>query len=342
MLRAVLICLAVLAVPSASPVAAQPARQVSVVRYGVKLTMTVPRTVYPQNALALVHVTLQNVSHRTIWEAPSVVGFCSSRDILVDVLDNRGQEVSPLPPFPGPYPSCPAPLPYPLHPGQIRRHTVAVALLAAHLQATSNVNTLKGTRNYSGAELSTPVLTVHLRPSVAPAVTVDTAGSTATITKPRGATGPLRYQEWSDCGPRVAQPVLFWATVKGNRVGADCSRPRSWHLVAGWAGYRVAVLNYVSPVVPTTVLITPPFSSSPYGVHVGDIVEVKLLLLGPGVDVATVDPAHLHQLSATASGAEPVRYDWRWQAVAPGDTSIVIAKHAPANETHVIKLHIVQ
>jgi hypothetical protein len=78
-----------------------------------------------------------------------------------------------------------------------------------------------------------------------------------------------------------------------------------------------------------TITITPPIAAAPYQVHFGDTIELKLLLLGPGTFSATTDRQYLQLQSASAQGGEPVRYDWRWLAIAPGSTTIVIDRHGP-------------
>lgn len=91
----------------------------------------------------------------------------------------------------------------------------------------------------------------------------------------------------------------------------------------------------------TTVTIAPPIAATPYTAHVGDTIDLQLLLLGPGIFSATFDPRYLQVESATAQGAEPVRYDWRWLAIAPGSTTIVIDRHGPdVPAQYVISLNI--
>lgn len=268
-----------------------------------------------------------------------VVGYCSRVDFLVDVLDTKGQPLSPLPPAPGPYPPCTAPLPYPLHPAQTLSRTVFVVLLAGRLRATANVNTLSGTRNYAGMDLVTPVVTVTLHPASAPAVTVQTPSNTvAVVAKPPDAKGPLRYEQWSICGVGGAR-VLTWSTAASSSVDAGCLQPREWHLVAGWVNYPVTFVNMKSPTA--SIVLTPPFLATPYTIHVGEVLEVKVLLLGPGEDVADADSAYLRLLSTSAIGAEPVRYDWRWQALKTGNTQITINRQYPSGLQYVIRLHIV-
>ena len=215
-----------------------------------------------------------------------------------------------------------------------------MVLLAAQLRAVANVNTIAGTPSYAGVDLLTPVDRVSLRPHVALTVTVQTINnSIAVVRRIPGATGPLRYEQWSDCGVEGAR-ALTWTTAATGYVDAGCPQPREWHVVAGWLDYPVAFVNIISPA--TSIVLTPPFSAAPYTVHVRDMIEVRVLLLGPGEDVANADPAYLHLKSASAVGAEPVRYDWRWLAVTPGSTQIIINRRYPSGRQYVIRLHILR
>ena len=89
---------------------------------------------------------------------------------------------------------------------------------------------------------------------------------------------------------------------------------------------RVDILPVTGPA---TIVITPTFGTSAYTLHVGETIELQLLLFGPGTFTATVDPAYLSLQSATSEGAEPVRYDWRWLATVAGSTKIVVDRHGP-------------
>ncbi|HZU13596.1 MAG TPA: hypothetical protein VFB58_12220 [Chloroflexota bacterium] len=332
-----LILLAMQAVPTAANAAVLGSPvSVSVTGDGMRLTLTVPRRVYPRGALIGVRVALTNLSTHVITYVPRVYGLCNRLALPVDVVDSHGDAVSPLPPIPVP-PPCPAPLPRAVPPGQTISHWVRVAVLANGLRAGATVNMLAGTGNFSGADLATPVVRVRLLPASAPAVRVE--AGTATVTKPAGAVGPLYYQGWATCAGQVVG-VLSWTRAHGNTVSAGCADPQRWHFVAGWAGYPVAVMS-VSPSTGSPILITPPFAPTPYTVHVGQTVEVKTLLLGPGADDVRYNHAYLRLLSASAVGAEPVRYDWRWQALAPGDTAITIVRMGPPGTVGTIHLHIV-
>jgi hypothetical protein len=134
--------------------------------------------------------------------------------------------------------------------------------------------------------------------------------------------------------------ILTWTKAASTSVDAGCPDVREWHLVAGWRGYPVAFVDVQSPIPPSALLLAPPFASTPYTAHVGDIVEVRVNLLGPGADTAIADPAYLRLVAAEAQGGEPVRYDWRWQAIQPGTTEIRISRHLPAGQSFSIRLRV--
>lgn len=219
---------------------------VSAVSHGIRLTLSIAGLTYPRDALVRVRLTMRNVSPRTLWEAPLVMGYCEHRIADVVVLDAAGQPVNPIPPFPGPYPSCPAVPPTPLAPRQAVKQIDYVVLRAARMLAETNVNTAAGSSGFSGAVLKTRPLLLALKPGQSPRVVVRSSpgGTTAIVHRPPGAVGPLLYQQWSDCAP----PVLSWTDAPASRVTAGCRVPAGdWHLVAGWLNHPVAILGGTPP-----------------------------------------------------------------------------------------------
>lgn len=312
--------------------------QVSVTGYGWRLTMHVPQRSYPANALAAVRVTLRNVSSRPASFEPQVVGFCIHAPFLLNVLDAAGSPLSPLPPDPSPLPPCAAPIPRMVHPGKAVAETVLVVLLSGRLQATANVDTRPHrAQGYYGGVLTTPIVTVAFHAAQSPPVTVQD-GNVATVARPAHATGPLRYEQWVQCGTSVTHShAPYWGTSPNDSLSAGCAAPTAWHLVAGWPGYPVAHVD----VPANTVAIKPPFSPTPYTARVGDAIVVSYLLFGPGVATATSDSSSLQMISSVSKSAEPVYYTWTWRAVSAGDARIIISRQGPALPPMLIRVHIV-
>lgn len=92
---------------------------------------------------------------------------------------------------------------------------------------------------------------------------------------------------------------------------------------------------------PHFLVITPKMGANSYTVHVGDTLEVQVLLFGPGEYVASTSGGHLALTGQSARSAEPVYYTWDWLATGPGTDMISIDKRFPSASAFQITVTIV-
>lgn len=168
-------------------------------------------------------------------------GQCHQQTAVVEVIDSHGRVMSPLPPSSLPALPCPFPPLRPLHPGETFTQVDFAVLLSGTIRASANVNTRRNSRNYFGADIRTPVIRLSLYGAKHPHARfgIHKGVPFAILQRPAGATGPLHYQGWATCG---AYPG-FWLSTRGDRINAPCEGTWSWHVVAGWVGHRVAIID---------------------------------------------------------------------------------------------------
>jgi hypothetical protein len=217
---------------------------VTVTSRGIRMTLTVPGSVFPPEALVRFTVRVQNVSHHTVMTR--LGPQCSDTNPAIEVLDAAGNVTDQWPPGFFPHP-CPFPFPQPFAPGQSwTEHLLAVtngvsvraALLVWHQE------TLQASR------VVTPAVSIQLVDGQAPNVTLS-LGPFATIPRPVGAHGPLYAVDSTECaqggGIERVDSNMLWYPVKGDRITSACSGTQRWVAWAGYVGYPVATIDYIGP-----------------------------------------------------------------------------------------------
>jgi len=226
--------------------------QVRAVVHGVRLTLAVPGTRYPKDALIRVTLTATNVSHSrryvyTVVYVPTVT-----------VLDGSGKEVysteAPLGSATIAAVPEPAPSSRMLLPGQSLTLRPYVVLRGRHIEANAMLGRLGRGLNRT---VTTPPLTVALTQEPAPTATIDTSsGLAATITPSPPVAGWLIYYEDTICEtPRaISLGAGPWRSTASNTiqpsfagtdvVGQGCDGRAHWHAVAGWLNHPVVLIEY--------------------------------------------------------------------------------------------------
>lgn len=219
-----------------------------VIRHGVNLTLTVPRQVYPQNALIRVHVRVQNVLHRDLQVEADFRTACA-HTARVEVLNAGGATVYPPALVPFPAPPCVAPPMTILHAGETITRSPLVILRGPQIHASIGRLTTVNKGNQvtdQTVPVTTPNITVVLKPQAAPRITLHTRKSKieALVDRPKAKHGPLLFQAFGDC---PGATTLIWTKAVSGRISSGCSAISRWTIVAGWLNQPVATLNYPSP-----------------------------------------------------------------------------------------------
>jgi hypothetical protein len=208
---------------------------------GVRLTSTLPRSVYPRNALVRATVGIQNVGTRTIFTR--IGDGCNSTNPLIEVFDRQGRLMSQVPSIAFDRAGgCRHVSGQPFRPGKVVvRHLFAV-LRGRYLRTALTIG-----KNLHGQDVGAK-LAVHLIAGVATRVTIDQAGEPfVTVQRPPGATGPLYYSGSALCGtaadPQTTRVNLLWSPVS-NRLHSGCLHTREWHGLAGYLNYPVGEINW--------------------------------------------------------------------------------------------------
>jgi hypothetical protein len=225
--------------------AAASAIRVDTITHGVKLSLSIPRQIYPKDALVTVTVRLQNVSRHTV-----LVSANNYPDAIV--LDAAHQEVySARDPLldralfelhgPGPRP-----------PMKLRPHRVLVASYFVVLRGPLlRADAMVGSRGKEHA-IQGPTLPLTLTDEAPPTVTVMVTPTLhATITPPPGVSSPPYFVEQTQCADNGISTGRGWQAAATNdltpQFATDCSTPRAWVAVAGWLDHPVANIDYTAP-----------------------------------------------------------------------------------------------
>jgi len=243
----------------------QPSASYSVqgVSHGLKLTLAIPKNVYPRYALIRARIDMQNISRRVVylpqWGAPCerLNGF---DDPGVEVTDGTGNEVYP-PAISGfPEPPC-APLPNrklrSVQPGRTLTRQVYAILRGSRISAfVSAANTTQPSGSGGTLRVTTPTLNLHLTAGARPHTDVHTvAPDISADIQPTGPVqGLLHYIAWNQCPAgsiaTSGQVSAVWAPAPGTHLSPSCSPVQTWAVVAGWLGQPVAEIQYSSSDLP--------------------------------------------------------------------------------------------
>jgi len=221
---------------------------ISTVSHGVKLTLMVPRRVYPQNALVRVVVTLRNLSQQDVQILGQGMNCCFPYTLGAVVRNMSDQIV-----YPGDRTEQtlgPPLSPLTVAPRHSMSQRVFLVLRAGRVQGVGQVQ--------EGSELftvQTPVVTVRLVTERAPRVILHAAVAdqvTATIRPPTQMKGYLYYLGSFLCGKSYLPAGLPYAgefqLSLHSKLTADCSYTgtpvSSWYALAGWLNHPVVTIDY--------------------------------------------------------------------------------------------------
>jgi hypothetical protein len=214
---------------------------VSRTAHGLKLTMVIPRRVYPRNALVRLSVHIQNVSRHSVLT--SIGSQCIGNNPFIEVWDAEIPQIPPhmmLPP-------CPVPSGQPLAAGKSVTQHVIFVLTGAVIQGVLNVG------RSLAKQIATPKVAVRVSDAVPASLVVHKLqrGRVVVIQRPARAPGPLYVLETTYCGTGGGIASLLgephWLPVDGNRFSSGCTGPQEWHGYAGYLNYPVATIDYRSP-----------------------------------------------------------------------------------------------
>jgi hypothetical protein len=222
---------------------------------GMRLSLTVPRRIYPRNALARVTIRVQNVSTHVVTYLSPGDGLPGVSAPQVQALDRLGRVV--FPPVQNEAPAIPGPASFwvLLHPGGSRTFydlvIVRGARLRATLQFTPRAQPFDGVQ-YPQNLLATRAVTVGLTRADPPAITVRStpSGPVADVGLPRGASRSLWWVSYADCTTEVTSPkseYTFGWQPTGPHLAPDCFPLQTWYATVGRLNHTVAVLRYVAP-----------------------------------------------------------------------------------------------
>jgi hypothetical protein len=221
---------------------------ISSVSDGVRLTLTLPRRVYPRNALVRATLRIQNVGHHTILTRFG--DGCAITNPFIEVFDGRGRLMDQGPLIVSGNPGCPTILGQPFLPGRTVRQHVFAVLRGRYVRAVLNVG-----KSLNG-RLITPKLAVRLVHGKAPIVTIKQSkiGPFAQVDRPPGASGPLYFVGSARCGSasnfQGYSSTPLWsraAIAEGNRVYSGCYGEQQWRALAGYLNFPVATIDYTAP-----------------------------------------------------------------------------------------------
>lgn len=226
----------------------------STVLYGVRLSLTLSRRVYPQDALVHVIVQVKNVTHKSVQIGGTGGAVCRQWGPGVRVGNAAGQAVYP-PAITWMLASCGPPIRLrPLAPGQAVRRQLFAILWGNHIQAVASVGR-------ELVEIATPPLTVSLRPEPAPHLSLRTTSPSEIDVAPATPTQHGRFYYITSQVCFFPTPGAQGSSGSGWGIGhfergtpdtdgtfhmrSGCEPPSRWSFAGGWLDHPVAVINYV-------------------------------------------------------------------------------------------------
>lgn len=211
---------------------------------GIRLSLVLPRSTYPANALVRVSVEARNVSSR-----PRLIYGTCAGPLSASVVDGRGNVVYSS--AGDGQPRCGPTNLVTLAPrGKIREH-VYVVLRGDRVRATVNL---------AGHTVHGPATFVRLTRSRGPRIVIRSRPYLhAEVRGPvRQRPTPLLYVESSACPSGSGQGMLTgggtsgWTKIAPYRAGVfwfspGCDHPVRWRLIAGRVGESVVTVNRPAP-----------------------------------------------------------------------------------------------
>ena len=231
-------------VPQSAHATAGRGISVSTIVDGVWLTLSLPKHVYPRNALVRARVRIQNVGQHTIltW----IGDGCASTNPFIEVFGQQGRLLDQGPTIAFDRAGgCKHVFGQPFRPGRVAVRHVFAVLRGRYLRAILSVG-----KNLNAQDVTTK-LAVHLVAGEAPTVNIHQSGEpVAIVQRPPGASGQLYYSGSALCGtatdPQTTSMDLLWSPVS-QRFHSGCLQTREWHGLVGYLNYPVATVDYIAP-----------------------------------------------------------------------------------------------
>lgn len=220
--------------------------QVSAERYGVVLSLIVPRRTYPRNALVPVTEQIVNrLGQRRFLLPGTSFGQRGVEITGIQVVDSHGRVLYPPQLLPGPYPIASGGGPLP--PGKVQTKRVYVVLWSPYVRAVEEVQ--GPGRCCPMVVLRTPVTRLRLVPAQAPRITLHRRPPVyVDIHPPPHARGPLLWFNQALCPVDslgdTRQVNYVWVVARSLRLRPGCPNPTIWRAMFGWVGRPVARINY--------------------------------------------------------------------------------------------------
>jgi hypothetical protein len=227
--------------------------QVTATGHGVRLTLSIRRRSYPQNALVAVWGRAENITAHTVKlydPGPHEAGQYIPQ---VVVLAKRGGEPLPVSlndymPNPGPVSGA-----LPLYPHQTRNLRELVILRGPYLRLDLTF-TGRPMPPQNGPTLSTPLLHLSLTAPDTPTVALHVLPDppSADIAPAGTVRGKLMAVWYYNCDPAYDEEVqenIDWSAI-GSHVTPACPSGFSlvgWHEDAGWLNHSVAQIDWGEP-----------------------------------------------------------------------------------------------
>ncbi len=226
----------------------------STIGSGLRLTLTLARSISPRNALVQATVEVDNLTdHDVGYVLGTAPRGCLPPADQYPIVRSVGADGTVYPPamppgllawgcLPGAYGHY--------RPNETRTYTIPVVLDTNRVRATLQVENA----DYTGSAPMEAELRVRLTHEAAPAVSIQEKGSNliATIGAGRTMPSPLYYMDKVSCG---AGPQSFlvsyrnaWTAHSGTTLRSGyyspCAPPDHWYLMVGWLNHPIAIIHY--------------------------------------------------------------------------------------------------
>jgi hypothetical protein len=225
----------------------------------VKLSISLPQSSYPREALVRATVRLRNVSRAPVLVGSAPAAECAKIGPAAVVLAPDGTQVYPPAPLGGLMGSCG---PYGLDDPWRLLHLLPGHTMTRHPYVILSGPTVEAVATYYGADsratATSKPISVSLYDAPKPAFTLTTSPAvSATIASLPGApAGGLRMvYQWlcpDEQNARGTGPMVKWLPAQPDAAGAytfqpGCAQPFQWHVVAGFPNEPVVTIDYCRP-----------------------------------------------------------------------------------------------
>lgn len=220
--------------------------QVMTTSHGLCLTLTIPRSAYPGDALVRIWARLQNVSRKTIWiwdGGPPAPGKYLPQPFVYDATGATSLPISLTDyfPYPGPGPSV-----LPLRPGFDRTVSELVVLRGPRIRLVLTLAARHQANRGPGPDIVTPMARISLlapdRPRIVAAPTPNEP-LRMHIEPPSGVSGPPLGVYYADCGGTNFDQSIWWTRL-ARYIAPGCTPVLAWHVLVGWLDHSVVTIDY--------------------------------------------------------------------------------------------------